>query len=57
MTVIEDTLTRSSSSSSSLDKNNTSINTVEALVMAAIDENIHLDCVYFLLRRQPDVLV
>jgi hypothetical protein len=24
--------------------------------MAAIDEHIHLDCVYFLIRRQPDVL-
>ena len=54
MTVIEDTLTSYSSFS---DNNDTSINTVEALVMAAIDENIHLDCVYFLLRRQPDVLV
>ena len=54
MTVIEDTLTRYSSF---LDNNDISINTVEALVMAAIDENIHLDCVYFLLRRQPDVLV
>jgi hypothetical protein len=57
MTVIEDTPTRYSSSSSSSDNNSTSINTIEALVMAAIDENIHLDCVYFLLRRQPDVLV
>jgi hypothetical protein len=25
--------------------------------MAAIDKSIHLDCVYFLLRRQPDLLV
>ncbi|OEU06155.1 hypothetical protein FRACYDRAFT_256197 [Fragilariopsis cylindrus CCMP1102] len=40
MTVIEDTLTSYSSFS---DNNDTSINTVEALVMAAIDENIHLD--------------
>jgi hypothetical protein len=54
MTVIEDTIIRYSSFS---ENNNTSINIVEALVMAAIDENIHLDCVYFLLRRQPDVLV
>jgi hypothetical protein len=30
---------------------------VDALITAAIDENIHLDCVYFLMRRQPDVLV
>jgi hypothetical protein len=34
----------------------TPVNIVEALVMAAIDENIHLDCVYFLIRREPDVL-
>jgi len=30
---------------------------VETVVMAAADENIHLDCSYFLLRREPDVLV
>jgi hypothetical protein len=29
----------------------------EALIAAAIDEDIHLDCVYFLMRRQPDVLL
>jgi hypothetical protein len=34
----------------------TPINVEEALIMAAIDENIHLDCVYFLVRRQPDIL-
>lgn len=33
-----------------------SINTVEALFLAAIDDNIYLDCVYLLLKRQPDVL-
>ena len=48
MKVIEDTLVRYS---------DTPINISEALVMAAIDEDIHLDCVYFLLRREPDVLV
>ena len=32
------------------------IHITEALVIAAIDENIHLDCAYFLLRREPDVL-
>ncbi|MGK3741079.1 MAG: hypothetical protein ACI8RD_011437 [Bacillariaceae sp.] len=48
MKVIEDTLIRYS---------DTPINISEVLVMAAIDENIHLDCVYFLLRREPDVLV
>ena len=31
-------------------------NPVEALVGAAIDENIALDGVYFILRRQPDIL-
>jgi hypothetical protein len=31
-------------------------NIVDALITACIGENIHLDCVYFLLRRQPDVL-
>ncbi|OEU23302.1 hypothetical protein FRACYDRAFT_267497 [Fragilariopsis cylindrus CCMP1102] len=40
------------------DDSNTSgpYNIVDALVTAAIDENIHLDCVYFLIRREPDVL-
>ena len=47
MKSVEDTLIRNS---------DTPINTTEALIMAAIDENIHLDCVYFLLRRQPDIL-
>jgi len=47
MKAIEDTLIRYS---------DTPINIVEALVMAAIDENIHLDGVYFLIRRQPDIL-
>ncbi|OEU11298.1 hypothetical protein FRACYDRAFT_246412 [Fragilariopsis cylindrus CCMP1102] len=28
----------------------------KALMMAAVDANIHLDCVYFLLRRQPDIV-
>jgi len=32
------------------------IHITEALVIAAIDENIHWDCAYFLLRREPDVL-
>jgi hypothetical protein len=31
-------------------------NVIDALLTAATDENIHLDCVYFLLRREPDVL-
>ena len=28
---------------------------VDASITAAIDESIHLDCVYFLMRRNPDV--
>ena len=51
MKVIEDTLIRYTSS------DNTPINFVEALLIAAIDDNIHLDCVYFILRRHPDLLV
>jgi hypothetical protein len=51
MEVVEETLIRSSSS------DDTPINITQALLSAAIDENVHLDCVYFLLRRQPDVLV
>jgi hypothetical protein len=31
-------------------------NLMDALMTAAIEEYIHLDCVYFLLRRQPAVL-
>ena len=49
MKIVGDTLTRY------LDT--TPINVEGALLSAAIDENIHLDSVYFLLRRQPDVLV
>jgi hypothetical protein len=47
MNFVEETLVRYS---------DTPINTGEALLLAAIDENIYLDCVYFLLRRQPDIL-
>jgi hypothetical protein len=54
MRVVEDTLIRSSSSSAD---NSTQLNVVEAILTAAIDEVIHLDCVYFLFRRHPDVLV
>jgi hypothetical protein len=32
-------------------------NVADAILTAAIDENVHLDCVYFLLRREPDVLM
>jgi hypothetical protein len=51
MEVVEETLIRSSSS------DDTPINITQALLSAAIDEKVHLDCVHFLLRRQPDVLV
>ena len=58
MTVVEDTLLDYQRSSSHDDSNNAEpYNVVDALIMAAIDESVHLDCVYFLLRRQPDVLV
>lgn len=33
------------------------LNTVEAVLSAAIDEEQHIDCLYFLLRREPDILV
>jgi len=46
---VEDTLARYSP--------NTPINNVHAMMLAATDERIHLDGVYFVLRRQPDVLM
>ena len=51
MKVIEDTLARSSSS------DNAPVNITDAFVVVAIDKNIHLDYVYFLLRRQPYLMV
>ena len=33
------------------------LNTIDALVLAATNETIHLDCVYSLMRREPDVLI
>merc|ERR1712238_177738 len=50
MGIVEEILTRYHSEG-------TPLNIVEALMVAAADENIHLDCSYFLLRREPDVLV
>jgi len=35
----------------------TPVNTEHALILAATDNTIHLDCVFFLLKRQPDVLL
>ena len=48
MEVVEDTLACHSG---------TPVNVTEALLSAAIDEEVHLDCVYFLLRREPDLLL
>merc|ERR1712161_94444 len=47
MTIVEDTLNNSV----------IPLNIIEAEVIAAIDENVHLDCVYFLFRREPHVWV
>ena len=47
--VIEDILIRYSTEG-------TPLHVVEALIPAAIDDNIHLDCVNFLLRREPGIL-
>ena len=60
--VVEDTLLdcqrRRRRSEEDVDDSNTSgsYNIVDALVTASIDEDIHLDCVYFLIQREPDVL-
>ena len=51
MKVVEDTLICYYSLN-----NASSLNISEALIMAAIDENIHLDCVYLLIQREPDIL-
>ena len=47
--VVEETLARYSGT--------TPLDTVEALVLSANDVNAHLDCTYFLLRREPDLLI
>lgn len=49
MDMVEDVLARYSG--------RTPINTATAFIVAAIDQTVNLDCVYFLLRRQPDVLM
>ena len=49
---IEEALIHSSSSGSITPL----VSIVMALTMAAIDENVHLDGVYFLIRREPDIL-
>ena len=53
MEVVEDTIAHCYASSD----NTPPLNIEEALLSAVIDENIHLDCVYFLLRREPDLLL
>ena len=35
----------------------TPLNNIKALLVAAIDDNIHFDCVYFLIRREPDLVL
>jgi hypothetical protein len=52
--VVEDTLIRHTYTSA--DNNASPLNIEDAILTAAIDQNIHLDCVYFLMRRQPDIL-
>ncbi|OEU12762.1 hypothetical protein FRACYDRAFT_263044 [Fragilariopsis cylindrus CCMP1102] len=54
MEAVEDTLIRCYNSSSD---DTPPLHIVSALMTAANDENIHLDCVYFLMRRKPDVLM
>lgn len=49
MDVVEDTLARYS--------NIVPLNIFEALVSAAIDESVHRDCVYFLIKRQPETVI
>ena len=50
MEIVEEILTRYHSEG-------TPLHIEEALMVAAADENVHLDCSYFLLRREPDVLL
>ena len=49
--VVEDFSIRYSSSSSD---NSPPLNVVNALITATINENLHLDCIYFLFQREPD---
>ena len=47
--IVEETLIRYSTT--------TPINMHNALVLAVTDNRIHLDCLYFLTRRHPDVIL
>ena len=49
MDVVEEVLSQYSGS--------TPINTMDAIIAAAIDPSIHVEGVYFLMRRQPDALI
>jgi hypothetical protein len=53
MEVVEDTLNRYTN----LDHATPHLNIADALLSAAINEYVHLDCVYFLMRRHPDILI
>jgi len=52
MEVIEEVLTRYQSS-----EGTPQLNIADALMLSALDDNVHLDCTFLLLRRHPDVLV
>ena len=56
MNVIDETLINFQRQRSDVDSNTGSYNIVDALVVAAFVGRIHLDCVYSLLRGEPDVL-
>ncbi|OEU23455.1 hypothetical protein FRACYDRAFT_216370 [Fragilariopsis cylindrus CCMP1102] len=51
--IVEDTLIRYITS---FDNHASPLNIADALMMAALEENVHLDSVYTLIRRQPDIL-
>ena len=55
MNVIDETLIDFQRRRSDVDSNTGSYNIVDALVVAAFVGRIHLDCVYSLLRGEPDV--
>jgi hypothetical protein len=54
--VIEDTPILSSSSSSDNNNNAPPLNAMEVLLTAVIDENVHFDCMYFLLRSGESLI-
>jgi len=56
MNVMEETLLDCQQRRRSDDDDTGPYNIADALITAAIEEGVHLDCVYFLLRRHPGVL-